>query len=62
MTGMNVQTKDLIGHSKIEKEHIDNNLAVRDMLTNRGIIPENLAPSEDVNKVKRKLTSEEKSF
>lgn len=62
MTGMNVQTKDLIGQSKIEKEHIDNNLAVRDMLTNRGIIPENLAPAEDVNKVKRKLTSEEKKL
>lgn len=62
MTGINVQTKDLTGQSKIEKEHIDNNLAVRDMLTNRGIIPENLAPAEDVNKVKRKLTSEEKKL
>jgi DNA-damage-inducible protein D len=25
---------------KIEKEHIDNNLAVREMLTKRGIVPE----------------------
>jgi len=35
MTGLNVQNKDLKGQSKIEKEHIDNNLAVRDMLTKR---------------------------
>lgn len=48
MTGLNVQTKDLKGQNKIEKEHIDNNQAVRDMLTNRGIIPENLPPAEDV--------------
>ena len=45
-----------------EKEHVDNNHAVRDMLTKRGIIPENLSPAEDVNKVKRKLTSEEKKL
>ncbi|WP_419869333.1 DNA damage-inducible protein D [Chryseobacterium sp. CT-SW4] len=60
MTGLNVQTKDLQGQSKIEKEHIDNNLAVRNMLTNRGIIPENLPPAEDVKKLQRKLNSDEK--
>lgn len=37
MTGLNVQNKDLKGQSKIEKEHIENNLAVRNMLTQRGI-------------------------
>jgi DNA-damage-inducible protein D len=50
MTGLNVQSKDLKGQSKIEKEHIDNNLAVRNMLTQRGIVPENLPPAEDVKK------------
>ncbi len=60
MTGLNVQTKDLKGQNKIEKEHIDNNLAVRNMLTQRGIIPENLPPAEDVKKLQRKLDSEEK--
>jgi DNA-damage-inducible protein D len=39
MTGLNVQSKDLKGQTKIEKEHIDNNLAVRNMLTQRGIVP-----------------------
>ena len=29
---------------EFEKEHIDNNLAVRNMLTQRGIVPENLPP------------------
>jgi len=60
MTGLNVQSKDLIGQSKIENEHIENNLAVRNMLTNRGIIPENLNPAEDVKKLQRKLDNDEK--
>ena len=60
MTGLNVQNKDLKGQSNIEREHIDNNLAVREMLTKRGIVPENLPPAEDVKKVQRKLNGEEK--
>lgn len=60
MTGLNVQTNDLKGQNKIEKEHIDNNQAVRKMLLERGIVPENLPPAEDVRKVQRKLESEEK--
>ena len=60
MTGLNVQNKDLKGQTKIEKEHIDNNLAVRNMLTQRGIVPENLPPAEDVKKLQRKLEGDEK--
>ena len=60
MTSMNVKTKVLKGHSPIENEHIENNLAVRTVLTNRGILPEKLTPSEDVKKVQRKLEREEK--
>lgn len=62
MTGLNVQNKDLKGQTKIEKEHIDNNLAVRNMLTQRGIIPENLPPAEDVKKLQRKLNGDEKKL
>jgi len=62
MTSLNIQTKDLRGHSPIEKEHIDNNLAVRNMLTKRGIVPENLPPAEDIKKLQRKLSAEEKSI
>lgn len=62
MTGLNVQSKDLIGQTKIEKEHVDNNFAVRKMLTQRGIVPENLPPSEDVKKLQRKLEGDEKKL
>lgn len=62
MTGLNAQSKDLKGQTKIEKEHIDNNLAVRNMLTQRGIVPENLPPAEDVKKLQRKLDGEEKKL
>ena len=60
MTSLNVQNKDLRGQKPLEKEHVDNNLAVRKMLTQRGIVPENLPPGEDVKKVQRKLKSEDK--
>lgn len=62
MTGLNVQSKDLKGQNKIEKEHVDNNKAVRDMLTKRGIVPENLPPAEDVKKLQRKLDGDEKKI
>lgn len=62
MTGLNVQSKDLKGQAKIEREHIDNNLAVRNMLTQRGIVPENLPAAEDVKKLQRKLEGDEKKL
>jgi len=60
MTSVNVQTKDLHGVTPIEIEHIDNNTAVRKMLLERGIVPEDLPPANDVKKVERKLKSDEK--
>lgn len=60
MTSVNVQTKDLHGEGSITQEHIDNNAAVRRMLVERGIIPENLPAAEDVKKVERRLESEQK--
>lgn len=60
MTSVNVQTKDLQTETMIAKEHIDNNAAVRRMLLERGIVPENLPAAEDVKKVERRLASEEK--
>lgn len=60
MTSVNVQQKDLYGQQEIGKEHVDNNAAVRDMLLQRGIVPEQLPPGEDVKKVERRLKSEEK--
>lgn len=54
--------KDLKGNDKISKEHIDNNIAVRKMLIERGVKPEQLPASEDASKLKRKLESDEKKI
>ena len=62
MTSVNVQTKDLHGEVSITQEHVDNNAAVRKMLTERGIVPENLPAAEDVKKVERRLANEEKKM
>ena len=62
MTSVNVQAKDLQGEASITKEHVENNAAVRKMLTERGIIPEDLPAAEDVKKVERRLASEEKKM
>ncbi len=62
MTGLNTQTKDLHGQAPIEKEHIDNSAAVRKMLGERGIIPENLPPADDIKKIQRKLGGDEKNM
>jgi DNA-damage-inducible protein D len=60
MTSVNVQSKNMNSTQNIEIEHVDNNLAVRKMLLDRGIVPENLPASEDIKKVERRLKSEEK--
>lgn len=60
MTNINVQAKDLYGQPPIEKEHVDNNSAVRDMLLKRGICLEQLSPGEDVKKVQKRIENEDK--
>ena len=62
LTSHNVIDKNLKGDGQITKEHIDNNLAVRKMLQDRGVKPEQLPPSEDIKKVERRLESEEKQI
>ncbi|HNX20995.1 MAG TPA: DNA damage-inducible protein D [Bacteroidales bacterium] len=62
MTSHNVVDKNLNGITQISKEHIENNTAVRKMLNNRGIKPEQLPPAEDIKKVERRLDSEEKKI
>ena len=60
LTSHNVVEKDLKGQEQIGKEHVDNNTAVRKMLKQRGVQPENLPALEDVKKVQRRLESDEK--
>lgn len=62
MTSMNVRQKNLSGQYKIENEHIDNNTAVRNMLLDRGIVPEALPAAEDIKKVERRLKADEKGL
>ena len=62
LTSHNVIEKDLHGHEKISEEHVDNNLAVRKILKERGVQPENLPPAEDVKKIERRLKGAEKKI
>jgi DNA-damage-inducible protein D len=62
LTSHNVVEKDLKGVNKISEEHIENNRAVRKMLGERGVKPENLPAGEDIQKLKRKLASEDKKL
>ena len=62
MTSVNVQQKDLHGQQSICQEHVDNNKAVRNMMLQRGIVPEDLPAGEDVKKVERRLKSDEKTL
>ena len=60
LTSHNVVEKDLKGQQQIGIEHIDNNIAVRKMLRERGVQPEKLPAQEDIKKVQRRLESENK--
>ncbi len=60
ITIFNAKEKQMGTEREISSEHITNNKTIRKTLLSRGIVPENLPPEEDVNKIHRKLKSEEK--
>ncbi len=62
LTSHNIVEKDLKGETKIANEHVENNTAVRRILHERGVRPENLPPAEDVKKISRKLDGDEKKI
>lgn len=62
MTNYNVEEKDLQGEQYITDEHIQNNTTIRGMLGQRGIVPENLPPSEDIKKLERRAKKDEKNL
>lgn len=62
LTSHNVIDKNLKGENQISKEHVDNNIAVRKMLKERGVLPEKLSALEDVKKVQRELDNDEKKI
>jgi DNA-damage-inducible protein D len=60
ITIFNSREHKLASETAISREHVTNNEAVRRTLIERGIRPESLPAAEDVKKVERRLTSEEK--
>ncbi len=60
LTNHNVVDKDLHGQPAIQHEHVENNLAVRKILHERGVRPEHLPPAEDVKKVVRRIKADDK--
>lgn len=60
ITNFNVKERGLSSEAGITSEHVSNNRDVRRLLGERGIVPENLPPAEDVKKVERRLASEDK--
>lgn len=62
MTNYNVEEKDLQGECAITGEHVQNNQSVREMLSQRGIKPEELPPSEDIKKLERRVKAQEKKL
>ena len=62
LTSHNIVEKNLNGEVKITTEHVENNIAVRKILHERGVRPEQLPPGEDVKKLSRKLDGEERKI
>lgn len=60
ITIFNTRTNEMKTEGAISREHVTNNATVRNTLISRGITPEELPPEEDVKKVERRLTSQEK--
>lgn len=62
ITNFNIKQNELRDESGITQEHVRNNQEVRRLLKDRGIVPEQLPPAEDVKKVERRLASEQKKL
>jgi DNA-damage-inducible protein D len=62
ITNFNIKRDDLKTEPTIAREHVRNNQEVRNLLGNRGIVPEQLPPSEDIKKIERRVASEHKKL
>lgn len=62
ITIFNAKKNKLATESQFSNEHITNNRRVRQTLKDRGIVPENLDPEEDIKKVERRIASDEKKM
>ena len=62
ITNFNIKRDDLKTEPTIAREHVQNNQEVRKLLGKRGIVPEQLPPSEDIKKIERRVASENKKL
>ena len=62
MTNHTVQRDDLHFEAPIAEEHVRNNRSVRDMLVSRDIRPESIPPEEDIQKLERRVRTDEASL
>ncbi|GHC56169.1 hypothetical protein GCM10010096_31250 [Alcaligenes pakistanensis] len=62
MTNHNVMQEQLHAETPIPREHEQNNRSVRDMVGQRGIQPEQLPAEEDIQKLERRVKTEEKKL
>jgi len=62
ITNFNVKRDDLKGEGDITKEHVKNNQGVRQLLKQRGIKPEELPAEEDIQKLRRRVASEDEKL
>ena len=62
ITNFNIKKDDLVSEQLITHEHVINSKDVRNLLTNRNIIPEELPPAEDLKRVERRLKAEQKKL
>lgn len=62
ITNFTINRDDLRTEPRITREHVKNNREVRNLLVKQHIKPEELPPAEDIKKLERKLTSEEKKL
>jgi DNA-damage-inducible protein D len=62
ITNFSIKRDYLHTEAQITREHIKNNRDVRKLLQKRRIVPEELPAAEDVKKIERRLSTEEKEL
>jgi DNA-damage-inducible protein D len=62
ITNFSIKRDYLHTEAQIAREHIKNNRDVRKLLQKRRIVPEDLPAAEDVKKIERRLSTEEKQL
>jgi DNA-damage-inducible protein D len=62
ITNFSIKRDYLHTEAQITREHIKNNRDVRKLLQKRRILPEELPPAEDIKKIERRISTEEKKL